>query len=479
MKILKRVFILLLVSSIVLGLCACNNSEREGFCSHSYLSATCELPSTCKFCGDKVGASKGHDYSSATCELPKTCKSCGHTVGTSKRHDFSETVIQYATQGSSGTKKYKCKICDYYYTESYSLEKLTAEQIYAIGEKSVGEIITYDKDGDGLSLGTGFVISSDGNIVTNYHVIDEAYSAKITIGSSTYNVSKVLAYDVDIDLAVIKINASNLKPVKIQKNYVVGGMQVYAIGSSEGYTLSFSSGVVASPERIFDGVKYIQHNASISHGNSGGPLFNAYGEVVGINTATDMSGQNLNFAISCTEFDNLNYDNPLTLSELYDKYYKPATTDTFTTLKNYVIYYGDYDSEEGDYEVSYQNYKDGYTYMRSLTYDVADEELCFSLLLVDSSGNGYMVFLYIDVIDGYYNWSWIEGTYYYYLNGSITASTWTSNSLLGVSYYSMPSTVVTSARELASVMMTLMLSYISIDYSSLGITAYNLGFYYF
>ena len=445
---------------------------------HNYSEATCKNPKTCTVCGDTYGGLAEHDYSEATCTEPKTCIVCGDKIGTVKEHEIVESILVQATQVSAGTKKYECRNCDYSKTESYSLAKLTAEQIYAIGEDCVGEIITYDKEGEGLSLGTAFVISSDGKFVTNYHVIDEAYSAKITLNGKTYAVNKVLAHDVDIDLAVLQVSATNLKPATIQKNYVVGGMQVYAIGSSEGYTLSFSSGVVASPERVFDGVKYIQHNAAISHGNSGGPLFNAYGEVIGINTATDVSGQNLNFAISCTELDNLSYGTSYTLSELYDKYHKPVVTDTFTTLKNYAMYYGKY--EDGEYSVTLNTtYNNGTAYSRILYYDVSDGTITFSLFTMDSKGNSYMVWLEIDKIDGYYSWTWMEGTYYYYLRGNITASTWTTNSLLGISYYDMPYSIVSSARELASVMMSLMLTYIKTDLASIGISAYDLGFYYF
>ncbi len=363
-------------------------------------------------------------------------------------------------------------------SESESTDKLSSEKIYELGETCVGEVITYNKNGVELSLGTAFVIDKQGKFVTNYHVIDEAYSAKITLGSTTYVVTKVLAHDVDIDLAVLQVKAYNLTPVTIQKENVIGGMTVYAIGSSEGYTLSFSSGVVASPERIFDGVKYIQHNAAISHGNSGGPLFNEFGEVIGINTSTDISGQNLNFAISCAELDNLNYSVSYTMEELYNKYHKPVITDVFTTLKNYAIIYGEYDYEDGDYEVSNTDYNDNSVYIHTLTYNYLDNEITFSMFMKDSSSNSsYMVFLYIDAVDCYYEWSWIDG-YSDYLSGYITPSTWTTDSLLGISYYDMPASLLKSARSLASLMMSIMLTRMGTYFSSLGISAYSLGFYY-
>ena len=195
---------------------------------------------------------------------------------------------------------------------------LSSEEIYALGEQSVAEITIYDKKGEAQALGTGFVIDSGGKIVTNFHVIDEAYSIRVRLGEDTYQATDVLAYSEDIDLAIIQIPATGLTPLLLSTQLPTGGATIYAIGSSEGYTLSFSSGTIASPERTFDNVKYIQHNAAISHGNSGGPLLNEYGEVIGINTSTNPEGQNLNFAISVFELDNLPTNDSKTMAQFYE-----------------------------------------------------------------------------------------------------------------------------------------------------------------
>ena len=98
------------------------------------------------------------------------------------------------------------------------MTELTANEVFELAKNSVGEITTYDKSGAELALGTGFVYSSDGKIVTNYHVIEDAYSAKIAIGGSTYTVQHVLAYDKNIDLAVLKISATGLTTLNVCKN---------------------------------------------------------------------------------------------------------------------------------------------------------------------------------------------------------------------------------------------------------------------
>lgn len=227
-------------------------------------------------------------------------------------------IITHATCTQNGTKKYTCSdsSCAHSYTESYTLTQYTATELYNQSVKYVGEIVTYDQNGAKYALGTGFVISADGKIVTNYHVIKGAYSADITINDIKYSVISVLAYDPNIDLAILKIDASGLIAATICKLPVGVGSTVYAIGSSRGMTNTYSQGIVTYANRIVNGVSHVQHDASITHGNSGGPLINIYGEVIGINTWVFSDSQNLNFAIFVDELDNLVYNTPLTIAEL-------------------------------------------------------------------------------------------------------------------------------------------------------------------
>ncbi len=237
--------------------------------------------------------------------------------------------------------------CSLYNNNSSQSSKKTSEGIYSLGEKSVAEIIAYNRSGEEISLGSGFVIDRKGKILTNFHVIDDAKSISVKINKETYKVSNILAYDKDIDLAILQIETNKSIPaLKLNKTVPKGGATVYALGSSEGYTLSFSSGTIASPSRVFDHVKYIQHNAAISSGNSGGPLFNEYGEVIGVNTSTDPEGQNLNFAIAISELDNL-IEESITIDEFYDKegpYFE-------TEIYDYLIY----EKENNNTFISAQN----------------------------------------------------------------------------------------------------------------------------
>ena len=158
------------------------------------------------------------------------------------------------------------------------------------------------------SSGSGFIISEDGYIVTNYHVINGASSVKVTLyNGDTYDAT-VIGGDSDYDVAVLKINAAGLTPVTLGNSADVNvGDSVLAIGNPLGeLTFSMSGGYVSSCNRAInvDGTPFnmIQTDASINPGNSGGPMFNQYGEVVGIVSAKYSSTGNesvegLGFAI--------------------------------------------------------------------------------------------------------------------------------------------------------------------------------------
>lgn len=231
------------------------------------------------------------------------------------------------------------------------VKKYTGEEIFKMYSSSVGEIKTYKKNGEVLSLGTCFCVEEN-EFITNFHVIKDAYTAFVSIENKSYKVKNILGYEERRDLALFslvdgeEINALNL--IEKGKQAVVGET-VYAIGSSEGYTLSFSSGVVSSSLRYDGGVSYIQHTAPISHGNSGGPLINEYGFVIGVNTASVTEGQNLNFAIRMEEIDNLSR-NETTLEAIY-KLKNSSKPDTGTTDTNI---HGKYVYPVGDYAI-YEN----------------------------------------------------------------------------------------------------------------------------
>lgn len=176
-------------------------------------------------------------------------------------------------------------------------EGMTPSQIY---QKNINSVVAVNstvrttengKVYEGVSAGSGFVFSSDGFIVTNHHVIEGSTSVHVTFADGTQAQARIIGSDAINDIALLKIEASNLVPVTIGSSSELRvGDQVVAIGNALGeLSFSLTAGYVSGIDRSIstDGsvINMIQTDASINSGNSGGPLFNSRGEVVGITTA--------------------------------------------------------------------------------------------------------------------------------------------------------------------------------------------------
>lgn len=198
---------------------------------------------------------------------------------------------------------------------------MTSTQIY---DKCVSCTVEITATSDaGVAIGSGFFIG-DGRLVTNYHVIEGASKIVVTTSDNKeYEIQRILGYNAALDLAILELNISHSSMTLCQS--VVGGEDVYALGSPLGLSGTMTKGMVSTASRVLDDVEYIQIDASISSGNSGGPLVNAYGEVIGINTMYFEGGQNLNFAISIKELQKIRTNNPLTVADYhmyYDDYWR-------------------------------------------------------------------------------------------------------------------------------------------------------------
>jgi len=225
--------------------------------------------------------------------------------------------------------------------------QMTMAEVYAATINSVVSINVsstttnfYGQQVETAASGSGFIITQDGYIVTNHHVIDGASSVKVTLYDGTDYTAKVIGSDEEYDIAVIKIDQTGLSPVTFGDSSKLNiGDTIAAIGNPLGeLTFSMSAGIVSCVDRAInvDGTPFnmIQVDCSINPGNSGGPLMNSYGEVVGIVSAKYSSYSNttvegIGFAIPINDVLAL-VEDIMTNGYVSDKAYMGITPGTMT-----------------------------------------------------------------------------------------------------------------------------------------------------
>ncbi|HMB95919.1 MAG TPA: trypsin-like peptidase domain-containing protein, partial [Tepidisphaeraceae bacterium] len=164
------------------------------------------------------------------------------------------------------------------------------------------------------SLGSGFIVHPDGYIVTNNHVIDRARQINVELVDGRKFDADLVSSDAEADLAILKIHAD--KPLQTlqlgDSSDLMIGEPVIAVGNPLGFSHSVSTGIVSAIHRDLKNSEgktmlgdLIQTDAAINPGNSGGPLLNAYGQVIGINTAIRGDAQNIGFAIGVNRLRDL------------------------------------------------------------------------------------------------------------------------------------------------------------------------------
>ena len=306
-------------------------------------------------------------------------QSFGYTV------DFKSNTISIATAGGTSTTPTTTAK-----DESRTSATLSVEEIGKL-ENRVAYIETFDHFCDLFATGSGVVLEANGGILTNYHVIEGATSAIVYLGNTKYETTTVLKQDIERDLALLKINATQLPSVKIgDSSKVVIGESIVAIGSPLGFSNSLSTGNISNVSRKLDNLTFIQITAPIDHGSSGGALFNMKGELIGITTAKIESSANLNFAIpsvdvvafmnkpsQATEMVGYNGygENSLieqTEDDLYYFLYDEMTYFYNDNLGFEVDWYVDYFEDYDQYFIfaSLSDYKE----YEKLYYDIANED---------------------------------------------------------------------------------------------------------
>ncbi len=228
----------------------------------------------------------------------------------------ASTTVTISTNSGNDKLAINVKVIKKPTTRDKKAKVLTAKEIYQKCAPATVELQVTTIDGEEY-IGSGFFIQS-GVIVTNYHVIAGATKVVVvTYDNKTYDMYAVLGYNVTNDIAIINIDAVTPYLTR-NKGIVTVGDEVYALGSPRGLSGSLSDGIVSSSSRIIEDVDYIQITAPVSNGNSGGPLINEYGEVIGINTFMIQDSQNLNFAINISQYNKVDVNNGV----IADEYYK-------------------------------------------------------------------------------------------------------------------------------------------------------------
>ena len=197
-------------------------------------------------------------------------------------------------------------------------QELSAADIYeqnvdsTVGIRTTVTTNVWGYETQGATAGSGFIVSDDGYILTNYHVVEGAEDITVTTYDGTSYDGELIGYDESNDIAVLKVDASGLKPVTIGDSSALRvGDEVLAIGNPLGeLTFSLTGGMISALDReitVSSGVTMdlIQTDCAINSGNSGGALFNMYGEVIGITNAkysgrgssSEASIDNIGFAI--------------------------------------------------------------------------------------------------------------------------------------------------------------------------------------
>lgn len=228
-------------------------------------------------------------------------------------------------------------------------EELKPYQIEQRYGPSVAFVGIFNKKGKPFKIGSGFIISEDGLMVTNHHVVAGAASlkAKFTDGRVMEG-DYVVNYSPRYDLAVVKLKATEkLKPVVLgDSSKILLGEQAVAIGNPKGMEHTISDGLISAWRDLGRGFKFIQISVPISRGSSGGPLFNLKGEVVGVTQSVLTEGQNLNFAVPVNlvkellkEPKKIAFNRVVPLKKIAKRKKKPRKAKTYTELtkKNGII----------------------------------------------------------------------------------------------------------------------------------------------
>lgn len=341
------------------------NSENDGY-RGGFGDYTDPAPTGPSVSGGPEQPRKRRGFSTRTAALLLACAVVGGGAGVGgaalyRQLDRGDTVIYESERPTVEVDTV---------ANSNGGEPMTPEQLYASNLAScVGITVSttsvniFGQTTTSAASGSGFVLTQDGYIVTNYHVIEDAakdssVSIEVSFAAGKKYDAKLVGGEQDNDVAVLKIEASDLTPVKLgDSDQLVVGESVYTIGNPLGeLTYSLTDGLVSALDRLITTtstnpstgatetatLNVLQTNCDINPGNSGGPLFDSYGNVVGIVTAkytqssSGVSAEGLGFALPINDVKGI-------ITDLIENGYvtgKPYMGVQVTSVPDYAQHYG-------------------------------------------------------------------------------------------------------------------------------------------
>ena len=221
------------------------------------------------------------------------------------------------------------------------LPELTAEQIYKLASPAVFYVEVLDGENEVLKTGSGVFITETGLAITNYHVVIGASSVRITTDDGVVRkVSGIYDYDWKKDIALIQIEGNGFPYLETADSSLLRtGATVFTLGSPLGLQASFTKGIVSQALREIEGSKFIQLDAPISSGSSGGALIDTTGRVVGVTSATMTAAQNINLAVPVNCYAELSRNAFVTFKSVliptayYDGYFPAPDFGVFFNVK--------------------------------------------------------------------------------------------------------------------------------------------------
>lgn len=266
----------------------------------------------------------------------------------------------------------------------WASKAMTGVEISEYAETRTVTVRIHDGAYDHPGSGSGFFIDDQGTLITNYHVIEYADSLEVQLANAVYDVTKIVNFSEKYDLAILKVDIEGNDYFDTATD-TQKGEQVYAVGSALGeLTDTMTSGIVSHTSREMGVIDCIQTDAAISHGNSGGPLINQYGQVIGINSYSISSGSNLNMAIKISMLDKLGTARDYSLAD-YVEWWKMETSRSYHPTE-----LSDTDYYKYSLINTYQNYTGADCIFSTCSFTFADAQEDYVLGYNDA----YWVFVY-------------------------------------------------------------------------------------